>query len=343
MRQRPPSHHASDHDRVGATLSLTGPLTALPRARPRRPVVGLMLPTAAHTDDGHMDPGRAIEAARRAEAAGFDGVYVGDHLLHPRPLLESIVTLSVIAASTQRVSLGPCVVLLALRNPVVLAKQLGTLASFAPGRLRVGVGVGGEYPAEFAAVGVRLSERGRRLEEGLREVQGLLSGRIRPRGPDGTDVTIAPVGEEIPFLLAGRKDVALRRAARYGDGWIGYLLDPDGFARRRSFLSERRRELLRESDPFTTGMLLPVHVDASPGGARARAAAAWASLTRMEASFPERLFVAGPVGEVVEQLRRYWDAGCTELILGPADQGTGYLDQVDLLAEGVLPQIRAFA
>jgi alkanesulfonate monooxygenase SsuD/methylene tetrahydromethanopterin reductase-like flavin-dependent oxidoreductase (luciferase family) len=302
-----------------------------------------MLPTAAHADDGHVDPGRVVEAARRAEAAGFDGVYVGDHLLHPRPLLESIVTLSVVAASTERVSLGPCVVLLALRNPVVLAKQLGTLASFAPGRLRVGVGVGGEYPAEFEAVGVPLPERGRRLEEGLRTVQGLLSGQISPSSPDGTTVTIAPREGEIPFLLAGRKDVALRRAARYGDGWIGYLLDTEGFARRRSFLSDRRDELRLASEPFTTGMLLPVHVDATSNGARVRAAAAWAALTQKDSPFPERLFVAGSVGEVVEHLHRYWEAGCTELILGPADQGTGYLHQVDLLAEKVLPEVRAFA
>ena len=302
-----------------------------------------MLPTAAHADSGRVDPGRAVEAARRAEAAGFDGVYVGDHLLHPRPLLESIVTLSVIAASTRRVSLGPCVVLLALRNPVVLAKQLGTLATFAPGRLRVGVGVGGEYPAEFEAVGVPLAERGRRLEEGLREVQGLLSGRIGPTSPDGTAVTLAPLGGEIPFLLAGWKEVALRRAARCGDGWIGYLLDPDGFARRRSFLSDRRRELRLESDPFTTGMLLPVHIEVASDGAPARAAASWAALTQKEPSFPERLFVAGSAGQVVEHLHRYWEAGCTELILGPTDQGAGYLHQVDLLAEKVLPDIRSFA
>ena len=68
------------------------------------PVVGLMLPTAANTADGRVDPGRVLEAARRAEAAGFDGVYVGDHLVHPRPLLESVVTLSAVAASTRGVS-----------------------------------------------------------------------------------------------------------------------------------------------------------------------------------------------------------------------------------------------
>ena len=88
-----------------------------------------------------------IDAARVAEAAGFDGVYVGDHLVHPRPLLESVVTVSAVAASTAHVALGFCVLLVALRPTVLLAQQLATLAAFAPGRLRIGVGVGGEIPA----------------------------------------------------------------------------------------------------------------------------------------------------------------------------------------------------
>ena len=113
-----------------------------------------MLATAANTDTGRIDTRRVVDAAQRAEAAGFDGVYVGDHMLHPHPILESIVTLSAVATSTGRVALGTCVLLVALRQPLVLAKQLGTLAAFAPGRLRVGVGVGGEYPGEFEAAGV---------------------------------------------------------------------------------------------------------------------------------------------------------------------------------------------
>jgi alkanesulfonate monooxygenase SsuD/methylene tetrahydromethanopterin reductase-like flavin-dependent oxidoreductase (luciferase family) len=88
-------------------------------------------------------------------------------------------------------------------------------------------------------------------------------------------------------------------------------------------------------------MLLPVHIDGS-GRARATAAQAWARLTSATAPLPERLFVAGPPGDVVEQLRRYWTAGCDEFVLGPADQGNGYLDQVERLARDVLPALRAF-
>jgi alkanesulfonate monooxygenase SsuD/methylene tetrahydromethanopterin reductase-like flavin-dependent oxidoreductase (luciferase family) len=301
------------------------------------PAVGLMLPTAANTDDGRVDPARVVEAARRAEAAGFDGAYVGDHILHPRPLLESVVALSVVAASTRRISIGPCVMLIALRQPLVLAKQLGSLASFAPGRLRIGIGVGGEYPAEFAAADVPLSDRGRRMEAALLQLRALLEGHV-----DETAVTIEPRATEVPFLLAGWKERSLRRAATYGDGWIGYLLAPDSFARRRSLLLDYRVQVGRTEETFTTGILLPVHVGPDAARARAHAAAGWRRLTGAGSSFPENLFLGGSPDDVVEQLHAYWDRGCNEMILAPADQGDGYLDQLGILAEEVLPRMREF-
>jgi alkanesulfonate monooxygenase SsuD/methylene tetrahydromethanopterin reductase-like flavin-dependent oxidoreductase (luciferase family) len=299
-----------------------------------------MLATVADAKTGLIAPGRVLATARRAEAAGFDGVYLGDHLLHPHSILESLVTLSAVAAVTERISLGPCVLLFGLRQPVVLAKQLGTLAAFAPGRLRVGVGVGGEYPAEFEAAGVPLAERGKRMETVLRSVRSLLSG-----GVTGGDLTFAPVAPDVPFLLAGWKEASLRRAATYGDGWIGYLHKPDSFGRRRDFLRNCRAELGYADQPFPTGMLIPVHVTshADAEDAAAVASAAWGELTKTPTRLPGHLFAAGPPEQVAEQLHRYWKAGCTEFMLGPADQGSGYQDQVELLATGVLPRLRQFS
>ncbi len=301
--------------------------------------VGLMLPTIANPDTGLVGPARVLEAARTAEREGFDGIYAGDHLLHPHPLLESVVTLAAVAAVTERICFGPCVMLLALRDPLVIAKQLGTLAAFGPGRLRVGVGVGGEYPAEFEAARVPLGERGRRMESVLAEVRALLApGREEPRA------TLAPVAPAVPFLLAGWKEASMRRAAEHGDGWIGYLLGPESFARRRAFLHECRERLSLSIEDFSIGMLLPVHVDASrPARARGDAVAAWAKLTGASGELPEHLFVAGSPPDVVDQLHRYWELGCTEFVLGPAEQGHSYLEQVDRLAAQVLPEVKRFS
>ena len=200
-------------------------------------------------------------------------MYVGDHLVHPRPLLESVVTLTAVAASTAHIAIGFCVLLVALRQTVVLAKELATLAAFAPGRLRVGVGVGGEYPPEFAIAGVPLAQRGDRTETAVEQLRSLLAGRpTTVVGVDGVEieVTIAPAAPgEVPVLFAGWNEVALRRAARLGDGWIGYLLAPDSFPRRRSMLLECRAEFGLPIARFTTGMLLPVSPDDDVRGAAA--------------------------------------------------------------------------
>ncbi len=305
------------------------------------PMIGLMLPAVANPEDGTLDTARLLEGARHAEAAGYDGVYVGDHLLHPLPLLESVVTLAAIAASTRRIALGSCVMLAALRDPLWLAKQIGTLDAFAPGRLRLGFGVGGEYPAEFEAAGIDLTARGRRLEQVVRRLRALLAGEVDPAaGGSGPPVRLAPLpNRPIPLLFAGYKEVALRRAAALGDGWIGYLLGVDSFVRRREQLLAYRAEAGGGS--FTTGMLLPIHPSTAPDG-RAEAAAAWSRMTSNGAALPARLFVAGRPDEIVDQLHDYWRAGCTEMVLALVDQGAAWRDQLVMLSGEVLPKLRAF-
>jgi alkanesulfonate monooxygenase SsuD/methylene tetrahydromethanopterin reductase-like flavin-dependent oxidoreductase (luciferase family) len=305
--------------------------------------LGLMLPSIPHTVDGRLDKERILDAARIAERAAFDGVYIGDHLLHPNPLLESLVTLSLVVAVTERVSIGTCVMLIALRDPLWLAKQLGTLDHFAPGRLRIGLGVGGAYPGEFNIVNVALPARGRRTEEVLRTVRAALTGALPMFDDAGVSVGMRPVPRaQIPFLFAGRAEAALRRAAALGDGWVGYLLSTEDFANKRAFLLQARAG---RPEPFTCGMLLHVQPAATYEGAHERALEGWRRVTTQTRAFPhpEKLFIAGPTEAIVEHLRRFWNAGCTEMVLAPADQGAGYLEQARFLADEILPKVRAFS
>ena len=305
------------------------------------PVVGLMLPTIATTDDGSLDTRRVLEAARLAESAGFDGIYAGDHLLHPNPLLECLTTLAAVAAVTDRIGIGTCVLLAALREPLWLAKQLGTIDAFAPGRLRVGIGLGGEYPAEFEQSGVPLAGRGARTEKTVASLRQWLSADQPEPGEGPMSMRMAPVPQSSPpILFGGWKEPALRRAARIGDGWIGYLLSPESFLRRRNFLADCGAGIEK---PFATGMLLPVLVDSDAAEARARAGAAWSRITGNNANFPEKLFAAGPPGAIVERLHRYWELGCGEIILSPVEQGSGLERQLEALAGKVLPELRCFA
>ena len=185
--------------------------------------------------------------------------------------------------------------------------------------------------------------RGRRTEEVLEQIRDIFVGKLPQFDDGGVPVGLRPVPKNaVPFLFGGRNDAALKRAARIGDGWIGYLLTPQGFAERRAFLVEQRAG---NAAPFSCGMLFHVQPDDRLEGAHQRALDGWRRVTsQMSRPFPnpEELFIAGPPDAIVEQLRRYWDAGCTEMVLVPADQGAAYPDQARMIAKEVLPKIRGW-
>ena len=109
--------------------------------------------TIAAYPDGTPPAAWWWQFAERAEALGFDSLWAGEHVLFHTETVSAAVLLAGFAARTQRIRLGTAIYLLPLRHPVLAAKDLATLAHVTGGRLTVGVGVGGEYPQEFAASG----------------------------------------------------------------------------------------------------------------------------------------------------------------------------------------------
>lgn len=129
---------------------------------------GFLLPTREIVMNQEIpDFGQIVDLAERAEALGFDSVWVGDSVL-ARPRFEALTTLAAVAARTRRVQLGTAVLLPMLRQPVVLSNQVANLDLIANGRLILGVGIGGNNPAiaqEFAACGVPIARRVGLFEE----------------------------------------------------------------------------------------------------------------------------------------------------------------------------------
>src|SRR5258705_13016286 len=129
--------------------------------------LGVLLPTREAVMSGRPETAPMLAMAERAEAVGFDSVWIGDSLT-ARPRHEPLTLLAAVAARTRRVRLGTAVLLPALRNPVVLAQIVGTLDRVAEGRLILGVGIAGDTPAirhEFAALGIPFERRVGRLLE----------------------------------------------------------------------------------------------------------------------------------------------------------------------------------
>ena len=107
------------------------------------------------------------EDIRAVEELGFDGFWTGEHIVYHRPISESTTLLTWAAALTERITVGPATYLLPLRHPTIVAKEFSTLDVLSGGRVIFSCGVGGDYPREFDACGVPVSERGRRCTESI--------------------------------------------------------------------------------------------------------------------------------------------------------------------------------
>jgi probable F420-dependent oxidoreductase len=249
--------------------------------------------TALHAilpnESTEMEPLHIVSLARTAEDLGYEMVWLPDHLLPPRPygatyggVYEPLITMTAIAAATRRIRFGTSVLVLPLRDPFLLAKQVSTLERLAPGRLTLGVGTGWDA-TEFAAVGADFGDRGVRADEALRLIRHL---HAHGRGPfDGEHYGFG-VGEfaplpssPVPIMVGGTSGAALRRAARYADVWQGVGLDDAAFRERVGDLrrrTERRIEVgTRTSMAEGTTAADAVTEAAALAGAGAEHVAVW--------------------------------------------------------------------
>ncbi len=215
------------------------------------------LHTCAHPD-------AAARLGRAAEAAGFESLWVADHVVLPDPpvagrpmapdmrLLDPIVALTFLAAHTSRIRLATGVVILPQRQAVVLAKQLASLDVLSNGRLVFGLGVGWCEP-EMRAVGVPFAERGRIADDYLAAMRAVWT-QPRPayRGPyvafEGVQAMPRPVQASIPIVVGGRTPPAFRRAVAQGHGWYGFGIDVPETRRCVDALGEAGRTSRRPSE-----------------------------------------------------------------------------------------------
>jgi alkanesulfonate monooxygenase SsuD/methylene tetrahydromethanopterin reductase-like flavin-dependent oxidoreductase (luciferase family) len=253
---------------------------------------------------------------------GFDAVWVGDHLHLPSPVYDSTVALSAVAATTAHIKLGFAVMLLGLRQPAWVAKQLATIDALAPGRLLLGVGVGGEFPAEFEALGLSVKQRGRLLDQALAELPDWLEGRSTP--PLSPPISTMP-----PIWVGGRSDAALERAARIGDGWLTIWMSPERIRDQGETLAEMAENAGRPRPKI--GLSISVYVDANEG--RAREAAEDYTQAMYGVPF-ERLAKNTPVGSaerIAERIADYAEAGVEEFVITPLTEDP--LEQIQRLGE----------
>ncbi|HEX4249511.1 MAG TPA: TIGR03619 family F420-dependent LLM class oxidoreductase [Pseudonocardia sp.] len=184
-----------------------------------------------------------LPLARAAEAAGYTSVTVADSIAYPKDsestypytadgsrefledkeFIETFILIAAMGAVTTTLRFTPFVLKLAVRPPVLVAKQAASIAALTGNRLTLGVGIS-PWPEDFQIMGVPFERRGRRMDECLDVVRGLTRGgyfEFRGEFYDIPAIKITPTpSEPIPLLVGGHSDAALRRAVQRGDGWM---------------------------------------------------------------------------------------------------------------------------
>jgi alkanesulfonate monooxygenase SsuD/methylene tetrahydromethanopterin reductase-like flavin-dependent oxidoreductase (luciferase family) len=281
---------------------------------------------------GGSDDGVAAWA-RQAEAAGVDGVFVGDHVTFYGSGSDGLMKLAPIAAVTDKLELQTCVYLLALRHPTPVALQAAMLDQMSHGRLIMGVGIGGEDPKEWWACGVDPKTRARRTDESMQIMRSLWTQeettfngkyfqldkvKMRPKPFRGGGVTMQ---------IGGRSDAALRRAGRYGDGWTGIWVSVRRFAEAGDKIREFASAASRGDIELPRAMQFWMGVDNDRATARAKVAASMQAFYRLPFESFEKYTPYGSAAEIAEFIAPYIEAGCQHVNFVIADAPDALLEQ----------------
>ncbi len=323
---------------------------------------GVFLPTYIWHGDG-PERARGIKAfARTVEELGFDSLFVTDHLLAAKRFysvnwLEPLTTLAVAAGATERVRLGTSILVMPLRNPVILAKELATLQFLSDDRVILGAGVGWN-DSEYEAVGVHKSERGKRTDEMLEIMMPLLEGRtVTHHGTfyDLDDVFIEPLPTQRPLLWIGggsqladpkSPDVprfveSVKARTVKADGWIPRpTCPPPDIARDWQELQAAFRAAGRAPSDCLVAHENFLHLVLTNDPAKAREEQHRAFLEVMSSErspdYLESVYLFGTPDEIVASLQARVDAGVEYFFLHTMTPDPG---QLQLWLDEIIPNV----
>lgn len=323
---------------------------------------GVFLPSFVWAGDGPERAQGIKDFSREVENLGFDSIWITDHLLAAKQFysvsfLEPLTALSVVAGVTERVKLGTSVMVVPIREPVLLAKQLATMQFLSDNRFILGAGIGW-YPPEYAATGVKKSERGPRTDEILDIIVPLLEGK--PVTYNGQyysieDVLVEPTAERPEVWIGGGSQLAdpgspdlprfvdaVKKRILNAEGWIPRpTCPPQDIARDWEELQPYLRENGRDPEELTVAHENFFHFVGTQDPVKAREEQHKAMLNVMsEARGPdylEQVYLFGTPDEVVASLQTRADAGVQKFMLHTMTPDPAQLEQ---WVTHIIPHVR---
>jgi probable F420-dependent oxidoreductase len=299
-----------------------------------------------------LDVGETVRQARWMENLGYEYFSVGEHFMRgdpPGPTHAALPVLAVAAGATDQMRVLSSIILTPFYHPLVLARTTATLDAASGGRLTLGVGVGGEFPVEFEAAGLRVNQRGRRTDECLEVMRKLWAGEkvtFSGRHFQLTDAMINPAPVQKPnppVWVSGRRDAAMARAAKFGDGWMPYFYDApryrDSVGKIKGFAAEAGRDISGfQWAHFPYIAIYPTEqqaaeVAAEQLGGRYLYGGEFLDIVR-------KYCLLGTVENCIEQLQEYIDAGARHIIFSISCPREDRERHLETIAKELIPHFR---
>ena len=297
---------------------------------------------------GSVARAEVVAYARRLESLGYDGFWATENARGREPLLVLAT-----AAAVTNLDIGTGVLLLPFRHPTLLARELATLDRLSDGRLIVGVGVGGERAPDFDAYGIGRNERGARADESLELMRRLWSehdvshdGRFYKI--DAATIDVRPVQQPRPRIWVGgrlggqgkSRDAALKRTARYGDGWLPYLITPEQYATGLQRLEQYASEQGRDAATFAHAAQIYVAIYDTKNDALVAAMQTTARGYGLDEAQVERFCVIGTATDVIERLKQCAEAGVRYFVVQWSCLPSDVQRNIEVFAKEVMPALR---
>ena len=310
------------------------------------------------TPDLHFGIGAALGAAHIASQAkwmeelGYEYFSAGEHFMRgspPGPTHAVLPLLAVAAGATEKIRLLSSILLAPFYHPLVLAKLTTTLDIASGGRLTLGVGIGGEFPVEFAAAGLDVRQRGRRTNECLEALTQLWTQEsvdLKGHHFQLADAAINPhpVQEpHPPIWVSGRRDAAMLRAVKYGDGWLPYFYDPQRYRDSVAKIQDTASQMNRDLSLFQWAFMPYISIYPTVEEAAQVAAKELGGRYLYGSEFIEivhRYCLLGPVENCAARLKEYISAGARHIIFSVACPREDRERHLETIANEMIPQLR---
>jgi len=294
------------------------------------------------------NPSTAIADATQAEELGFDIIGCGEHLFFHGPTPNAFAMLAAAAGATSDIRLVSSVALLPLYPATMVAKLASVIDVISNGRFNLGVGAGGEFRPEFIAAGIDPATRFRRTDEGLAVIRQLFAGQEVTYDGEFTtvpglklDPSPAQAGGP-PIWIGGRKPGALRRAGRYADVWMPYMVDPDQLRRGLVQVRETASAHGRSDDAVSAALFAWTAVDADGSWAKDTGISTVSSAYQQDFSpLADRYLLLGEPTRVADRLAGFAHAGVDTVLVQVAARSAPDRNRIiDSLANRLFPLVK---